>query len=115
MFYPIDSARFGEYISKSRGLVAVNFWTRWSDECRHMSSLMDAAQHLLDEQDSIVQVDWDQERELVEKLDVLGVPTLLLFLCGNEVARYYGTMTEDDLKTCIAEAKRSETNKNVRP
>jgi thioredoxin-like negative regulator of GroEL len=115
MFYTLDSANFGEYISKSKGLVVVNFWTPWSDECRYMSSLMASVQHQLDEQDLIVQVDWDQERQLVEKLDVLGVPTLLLFICGNEVARFYGTMSEDDLRKYVAEARRSEDNNNVRP
>jgi thioredoxin-like negative regulator of GroEL len=108
MFCPIDSATFREYISKSKGLVAVNFWTSWSDACRYMSSLMGSVEHLLDEQDSIVQVDWDRERGLAETLAVLGVPTLLLFVCGNEVARYYGTMSEDDLKKCLAEAKKSD-------
>ena len=102
----VDSAGFGECVQESKGLVVVNFWTPWSDECRHMSTLLADVQHLLDEQDSIVQVDWDQERQLAQKLDILGVPTLLLFFLGNEVARYYGTMTEDDLKKCLAEMKR---------
>ena len=83
----VDSAGFGEYVLESKGLVVANFWTLWSDECRHMSALMADVQHLLDEQDSILQVDWDQERQLAQKLDILGVPTLLLFDCGNEVAR----------------------------
>jgi len=27
-----------------------------------------------------------------------GVPTFLIFVCGNEVEGYYGTMNEDDLR-----------------
>lgn len=106
MFHSIDSASFGECVLKSKGLVVVNFWTPWSEECRYMSSLMADLQPFLDEQDSIVQVDWDRERHLVRKLDILGVPTLLLFVRGNEVARYYGTMSEDDLKKCVVELKK---------
>ena len=106
MIRSVDSAGFGEYVLKSRALVVVNFWTPWSDECRYMSTLMADVQHLLDDQDSIVQVDWERERQLVRELDVLGVPTLLLFVCGNEVARYYGTMSEDDLTKCVVEVKR---------
>jgi thioredoxin 1 len=108
MFSSIHSDDFGEYVSQSKGLVVVNFWTLWSDECRYMSSLMADVKHLLDEKDSIVQVDWDHERQLAEDLDVLGVPTLLLFVGGNEVARYYGTMSEEDLGECLSAAKKTD-------
>ena len=106
MYRALDSAKFGEYVLKSKGMVVVNFWTPWSDECRYMSSLMADVQHLLDEEGSIVQVDWDRERQLVRELEILGVPTLLIFVCGKEVARYYGTMSEGELKNCVVEAKR---------
>ena len=115
MYDPLDSASFGEYVLKSEGLVVVNFWTRWSEECRQMSYLMADVQPLLDEKDSIVQVDWDQERQLAQDLDVLGVPTLLLFVGGNEVARYYGTMSEEDLRECLAAVKNTEGKKRDRP
>ena len=106
MYPPLDSAKFGEYVRKSKGMVFVNFWTPWSDECRYMSSLMADVQHLLEEQDSIVQVDWDRETQLVRELEILGVPTLLIFVCGDEVARYYGTMSEGELRNCVVEARR---------
>jgi thioredoxin 1 len=115
MFDPLDSAKFGEYVLKSKGMVLVNFWTPWSQECRNMSSLMGDVQDLLVEQDRIVRVDWDQQRQLAKEFEVLGVPTLLIFVRGHEVARYYGTMNEEDLRKCVIEAKRSENSKNVRP
>ena len=108
MFCSIHSGNFGEYVLQPKGLVVVNFWTLWSEECRYMSSLMGDVKHLLGEKDSIVQVDWDHERQLAQDLDVLGVPTVLLFVGGNEVARYYGTMSEDDLRDCLAAARKSD-------
>ena len=80
-----------------------------------MSSLMGNLQDMLGGEDAIVQVDWDQERQLAQELEVLGVPTLLIFICGNEVTRYYGMLNEHDLRKCVAEAKRHETDKNIRP
>lgn len=114
MFYTLNSTEFGEHVLKSKGVVLVNFWSPWSDECRYMSSLMDDVRDLLDEEDSIVQVDWDQERKLVQELEVFGVPTLLLFVCGNEVARYYGTMSEDDVRKCVEKAKKKKEDAMVR-
>ena len=73
-----------------------------------MMSLMGDVQDLLGEGDVIVQVDWDQQRQLAKEFEVLGVPTLLIFVCGHEVARYYGTISEEDLRKCVVEAKRSD-------
>lgn len=115
VFYQVGSANFGDYVLKSKGMVLVNFWSPWIEECRNMSSLMGDLQDLLDEQDTIFQVDWDQQRELVQELKILGVPTLLIFVCGNEVARYYGTMNKEDLRKCIVEAKKIDDSKTVRP
>lgn len=80
-----------------------------------MSSLMTRVQDLLDENDTIVQVDWDHQRGLAQESEVLGVPTLLIFAQGREVARYYGTLNEDELRKCVVEAKRSDHSKDVRP
>ena len=115
MFHALDSANFREHVLKSKGTVLVNFWSPWSRECRHMSSLMGHIRDLLDDQDAIVQVDWDQQRHLVKEFEVLGIPTLLIFVCGNEVARYYGTMNKEDLRKCIVEAKKRDDSKTFRP
>jgi thioredoxin 1 len=115
VFYPVGSANFAEYVLRSKGMVLVNFWSPWSEECRCMSALMTRVRDLLDEKDTIVQVDCDQQRNLVQESEVFGVPTLLIFAQGREVARYYGTMNEDELRKCVVEAKRSDRSKDVRP
>jgi len=80
-----------------------------------MLSLMGGVRDLLGEGDVIVQVDWDQQRQLAKKLDVLGVPTLLIFVCGHEVARYYGTMNKEDLRKCVIKAKKVKTARTAPP
>ncbi|UCG14392.1 MAG: thioredoxin family protein [Deltaproteobacteria bacterium] len=105
MFQLVDEKSFeGEVLSAS-SMVLVNFWAWWSDDCHNMSSVMHNMTELLDEQDTIVQLDWNQHRRLAWELEVYGVPTLLIYIRGREVARFSGVMSEDELVRRIIEAK----------
>lgn len=101
----VDENSFDRHVLNARGMVLVNFWSRWSAECLIMSSLMHNMAHFLDKQDLIVQVDWDQQKRLARWLEVFGVPTLLIYSCGSELGRYSGTMSKDDLMKQLAETK----------
>lgn len=105
MIYVTDTNSFKEQVLSAKGMILVNFWAWWSDECRKMSSLMRKIDGLLDEQDQVVQVDWDRQKELAQELEVVGVPTLLIYIGGREVARYSGTMTRNELVKRIIKEK----------
>ena len=107
MFNVVDANTFNEQVLSAQGMVFVNFWAWWSDECRKMSSLMRKVDGILDEQDAIVQIDWDQQKQLANDLDVFGVPTLLIYVEGSEVARYLGIISKDDLLQKISMVKNS--------
>jgi thioredoxin 1 len=108
MFYVVDGTNFKELVLDSSGMVLVNFWAWWNEECRKMSSLMRDVANILDEHDAIMQVDWNQQKKLAQKLDVVGVPTLLIYLSGKEVARYSGSMSKGSLLKRIVEAKNTK-------
>jgi len=96
---------FEDQVLDTRGMVLVNFWAWWSDECGRMSTVMGKVTDLLDVKDAIVQLDWDHHRGLARELEVFGVPTLLIYMKGNEVGRHSGTMSEDDLMRRVFEVK----------
>lgn len=106
MFYVVDENNFEKQVLQTKGMVLVNFWAWWGAECRKMSSLMKKVDGILDEGDTIVQIDWDQQKKLAQRLEVFGVPTLLIYLDGNEVARYSGIMNKNELVKRIIEAKK---------
>jgi len=101
---------FEDQVMDTSGMVLVNFWAWWSDECGRMSTVMRKVTDLLDDKDAIVQLDWDHHRGLAHELEVFGVPTLLIYMNGNEVARYSGTMSENDLMRRVIEAKNCDAS-----
>lgn len=105
MFLTVNADNFDEQVLNANGVVLVNVWAGWSEDCMQMSTTMHKLKNLLDEQDAVVQIDWDQQKKLTNELMVYGIPTLLIFANGSEVARYSGIVNKDDLVTRIMEVK----------
>lgn len=101
-----DENRLKKYILSTRGGLLVNFWADWSVQCRNMYYVMSNIRAKLDSEDAIVYIDWYHQRHLAKKLEIHGVPTLITYFSGQEVARYYGIMSEKVLLKYINDAKR---------
>jgi thioredoxin 1 len=106
MLPTINENSFNEQVKTAKGIVLVNFWASWSEECRRMRSVMQKVEHLVDEDHAIIHIDWDQQKQLARELEVFGVPTLLIYIKGRELARYSGTVDKLDLVKRITEAKK---------
>jgi len=97
MFPLIEASNYDQQVLSSKGVVLINFWANWCDECQQMSLLMEEISHFLHKGDTILQVDWDKEKQLAQKAEVIGVPTLLFYFKGNEISRYFGIISKDEL------------------
>ena len=91
----------------TKGMLLVNIWADWSIQCRNMSYVMRNIRALLDDKDTIVYIDWHHQKGLAKKLEVFGVPTLIIYFSGQEVARFSGTMSEVVLLRHIGTAKKN--------
>ena len=105
MFPLIDVNSFDQQILSSKGLVLINFWANWCEECTQMASIMRDINNILDEQDKILQVDWDRQKQLAKMVEIFGIPTLLIYSGGEVVDRCFGIMEKDELLKRIFEAK----------
>ena len=101
-----DRNSFEKKVLSARGMVLVNFWAWWTEECRTMDAVMRDIVALVDEQDAIVHIDWERQKRLVQELEIFGVPTLLVYINGRELTRYSGTMKKNELIRRITEAKK---------
>lgn len=97
MFPLIDVSNFDQQILSSKGLVLINFWANWCEECMQMVSVMRDISKILDKQDMIFQVDWDRQKQFAKTVEVFGVPTLLVYSRGMEIDRYFGIIHKEEL------------------
>ncbi|MVT64869.1 thioredoxin TrxC [Bradyrhizobium pachyrhizi] len=90
----LDSlARFNKYTSHSDIPLLVDFWAAWCGPCKAMAPIFEQAAAQLEPEMRLVKVDVDAAPELQQRFSVQSIPTLILVLRGQEIARKPGLMT----------------------
>ena len=70
--------------------VLVDFWAPWCGSCRLLTPTVERLADDLAGRLRVVTVDVDAAPELAARLDVMSVPTLVLYRSGSEVTRTTG-------------------------
>jgi thioredoxin 2 len=89
----LSTSRFETHVGKSDIPVVVDFWAPWCGPCRVMAPAYKEAAQLLEPRVRLARVDTESEPSLAARFDIRGIPTLVVFSRGGEVARQPGAIT----------------------
>lgn len=82
------------------GKVLVDFYASWCGPCKAMAPILEELSQSRNDL-SVVKVDIDEAKEIVEKYQISSVPTLILFKDGTEVARVVGMKDRSAIEELI--------------
>jgi thioredoxin 2 len=88
----LDAAGFAAQSARSDLPVVVDFWAPWCGPCRMMSAAYARAARELAPHYRLVKVNTQEQPQLAARHGIRGIPTLVIFRRGVEVARQSGAM-----------------------
>lgn len=82
--------------------VLIDFWAEWCGPCKMIEPHVVAIAGEYEDQLRVGRVDADANGRLLMQFGIMGIPTLILFKGGQEVARVTGFMPKDRLLSQIS-------------
>ncbi|MGB9640913.1 MAG: thioredoxin [Anaerolineales bacterium] len=95
----MNKEEFIEKIRQNSRPVVVDFWAEWCMPCRAMEPALKRMQQLYQNQVDVWRINTDEEPELTRALGILGIPTLIAYHNGQQVARQTGGQNDEGIKS----------------
>ena len=99
----VSEPNFDTVVNDTTVPVIVDFYADWCGPCKMMAPLLDEAAHARAGQLLVLKLDCDKNPRTQQRFGVRGIPTLIAFRGGKEVARRVGALPPAELETFLNE------------
>ena len=93
----ISDENFQQAVLESDLPVLVDYWAEWCGPCKMIAPVLDEVASAYQGKLTIAKMNVDENREIPAKFGIRGIPTLILFAHGYELARTAGAMTTQQI------------------
>jgi len=100
----VTDGSFEADVLKAEGAVLVDFWAEWCGPCKMIAPALEEIGAEFKGQLTVAKVNIDENPESPNRYGVRGIPTLLVFRDGKQVAAKTGAMPKSQLKEWVKSA-----------
>jgi thioredoxin 1 len=93
----VTDTGFEKDVVKSATPTIVKFWAEWCGPCKAMNPVVEQVAKEFEGKIKIVGMNVDENQDIPGTLGITGIPALVFFKGGKEVARLVGTATRAKL------------------
>lgn len=96
-----SQGNFEQIVLKSECPVLVDFWAPWCSPCKQLMPILEELAEAYQNQILVVKVNADENQEIAKKYNVRGLPTVILFVNGQDSERFVGLQTKSRIAAFI--------------
>ena len=93
----VNKDNFQEQVLNSSTPVLLDFFANWCGHCQKLLPLLDDVATEMDGKIRVMKMNVDENRDLAQKYEIKGLPTMILFKDGSELDRLIGFMPKDKI------------------
>lgn len=88
---------------KSKKPVLIDFYAEWCGPCKMLSPIISEIKNELKDDIRVVKIDVDKNQELCQKLNIMSMPTLMIYQDGEVKWSAIGVQTKQLIKSKLSE------------
>lgn len=93
----VSDDSFEQDVLKSDAPVLVDYWAEWCGPCKMIAPILDEIAREYDGRLQVAKVNVDEANATASKYGIRGIPTLMLFKNGAQVATKVGALSKSQL------------------
>lgn len=96
----LNKENFTETVGSNKP-VLVDYWAEWCGPCKMVAPILEEVASDMSEKLTVGKVDVDANQELAAQLNIMSIPTLVLFKDGEIVDQAIGALSKAQLLSFI--------------
>lgn len=103
MLKTVTDETFDAEVLNASGVVLVDVWAEWCGPCKRMNPILNSLSDEFGDKLIVAKVDADTNLETVEKLNVQGIPTMVIYSNGKVIKRIVGAQPRHEIQKVLSE------------
>ncbi|WP_417489659.1 thioredoxin TrxC [Maricaulis sp.] len=95
--FELDEARLNKHLRNDEVPLVVDFWAPWCGPCKMMGPMFADASRRMSPGVRFAKLDTEQHQSVGSRFQIRGIPLIILFEKGKEVARHAGAINADQI------------------